>query len=622
MTGEDQPTICPQCGNAVQSGDRFCGSCGAAVLPTPPQVEQVIRQPIAASHAPPHSRRPLLLAGVAGLVLLLIVGGGAVALLDSGGEEVELIPGVYAEVPEGWAAPANDPGLVANKFLVPAANKDTNDPSELMLNGTVMDYFKERPTTCDSPNEVRSKPFPEVTSGYDQFVTSLGPFAGGDVTVAGHPAKWVLNYGASASPWFPPDDSSLTASAYPDYQAGAYLEVCVEELGLHTTLTTGSTLAQDSEGGPTSDRSASVPQTREDIRQELRQKYGANIGAMLSLLESVDTSGWDGRTDLGGIPTSLQGIDENLSDPFHGKLEEIAGASQEPEQSSTSPTASPSSTASASPSSVSSEEAQLEQFAREYDGSARQEDWEATYSMLDESSQQKITEKQWVEKQQILADANGTPAPLDSVSVLPNEQMSDSPATITLNYEDGTQETMKAMIPMVVEAPSDSGVPKRYLTDEEVSNLKQSSSTPSGSTASSSPEATGSYGQSTEEMEAEAAAGEYYRAVGVGDWGYTYEDLDSTTRSRFTRDEWFQKNEYLAGDGSTIYYLDSVNRLSGSGEPTVEVTVILTFSDGSTSTRNTYFVYEDDSWKHRFSQEEYDLLMPDASYEEFVQAQQ
>jgi hypothetical protein len=51
------------------------------------------------------------------------------------------------------------------------------------------------------------------------------------------------------------------------------------------------------------------------------------------------------------------------------------------------------------------------------------------------------------------------------------------------------------------------------------------------------------------------------------------------------------------------------------------VAVRLTYADGSTSIRNTYFIYEDGEWKHRFSQEEYDLFMPDASYEEFLAAQ-
>jgi hypothetical protein len=38
------------------------------------------------------------------------------------------------------------------------------------------------------------------------------------------------------------------------------------------------------------------------------------------------------------------------------------------------------------------------------------------------------------------------------------------------------------------------------------------------------------------------------------------------------------------------------------------VVVVLTATDGSTNVRNTYFVYEDGSWLHRFSPEEYDLL--------------
>jgi hypothetical protein len=33
------------------------------------------------------------------------------------------------------------------------------------------------------------------------------------------------------------------------------------------------------------------------------------------------------------------------------------------------------------------------------------------------------------------------------------------------------------------------------------------------------------------------------------------------------------------------------------------------------------FTYEDGEWRNRFSQEEYDLFMPDASYEEFVKVQ-
>jgi hypothetical protein len=51
------------------------------------------------------------------------------------------------------------------------------------------------------------------------------------------------------------------------------------------------------------------------------------------------------------------------------------------------------------------------------------------------------------------------------------------------------------------------------------------------------------------------------------------------------------------------------------------VAVGLTYAEGLTSIYNTYFVYEDGSWRRRFSQEEYKLFIPDAPYEEFVKVQ-
>jgi hypothetical protein len=123
------------------------------------------------------------------------------------------------------------------------------------------------------------------------------------------------------------------------------------------------------------------------------------------------------------------------------------------------------------------------------------------------------------------------------------------------------------------------------------------------------------------EAQAEAAAGEYYRAAGVGDWAYTYENLDSETQALFTEEEWFAKNQWFADNGSVVYHIESVERMGTGGEPTVEVTLRLTYGDGTSSVRTTYFVQEDGTWQHRFGQEEYDLFMPDLSYEEFVAAQ-
>lgn len=160
-------------------------------------------------------------------------------------------------------------------------------------------------------------------------------------------------------------------------------------------------------------------------------------------------------------------------------------------------------------------------------------------------------------------------------------------------------------------------------------------SAPPESTTSTTPEATtsGSYFPTPYEAQADAqeAAGEYYRAAGVEDWDYTYEHLEAETQSLFTREEWYKKNQWFADNGSVTYEVlsgdailhseDAILRPGTTG-PLVKISLSLTYEDGTSSTRTTYFVYEDGAWKHAFGQEEYDLFMPDASYEEFVQAQQ
>lgn len=112
----------------------------------------------------------------------------------------------------------------------------------------------------------------------------------------------------------------------------------------------------------------------------------------------------------------------------------------------------------------------------------------------------------------------------------------------------------------------------------------------------------------------------YYQAVDREDWDYTYDHLDAETKSRFTREEWFKKNQWFADNGEVIYRIESVERPGTSSGLVVGVSLRLTYEDGSSSTRSTYFVYEDGEWKHAFSQEEYDLFMPAVPYEEFVKA--
>jgi hypothetical protein len=105
--------------------------------------------------------------------------------------------------------------------------------------------------------------------------------------------------------------------------------------------------------------------------------------------------------------------------------------------------------------------------------------------------------------------------------------------------------------------------------------------------------------------------------VGLKDWAYTYDHLDSETQSKFTEDEWSRKNQWFADNSPAVYHVLSVGSDSASQEPVAEVEADV---DGSSSTRNTYFVVEDGEWKHRFSEEETELFMPRVAFEEFVEA--
>ena len=209
----------------------------------------------------------------------------------------------------------------------------------------------------------------------------------------------------------------------------------------------------------------------------------------------------------------------------------------------------------------------------------------------------------------------------------------------TVELSDGTEATLRYMEPkegeMVNQVPFWEG---SFERDGYTYTLRVPLEDPSGEIArqalssmvevpgfsSTSPPGSTSPGPDTVNLEADAeeAAGDYYRASGVGDWNYTYENLDSSTQSNFTREEWFQKNQWFADNGSVIYDIISVERQGGTRGPIVEVLLRLTYEDGSPSTRTTYFIYEDEDWKHRFGEEENGLFMPDASYDEFVAAQQ
>jgi hypothetical protein len=131
---------------------------------------------------------------------------------------------------------------------------------------------------------------------------------------------------------------------------------------------------------------------------------------------------------------------------------------------------------------------------------------------------------------------------------------------------------------------------------------------------------------STEEDQTEAdlveAVEDYYQAVDQEDWAYTYQNLDSQTRAVFDEEEWYLKNQWFADtEGLELATMDVTVNGSAS-ESVVSVNVYRTFTDGTTIDRETFFVFEDGVWKHRFSEEEIGFFMPGASFEEFVASQQ
>ena len=113
------------------------------------------------------------------------------------------------------------------------------------------------------------------------------------------------------------------------------------------------------------------------------------------------------------------------------------------------------------------------------------------------------------------------------------------------------------------------------------------------------------------------AVKDYYNAVDREEWAYTYENLDSETRALFTEEEWFRRNQFFADNFPAELKSLRTSVEINAAEP-ADVTVYRAWKSGSFNVRDTLFVYEDDSWKHRFVGEELELFRPEASYGEFV----
>ena len=114
----------------------------------------------------------------------------------------------------------------------------------------------------------------------------------------------------------------------------------------------------------------------------------------------------------------------------------------------------------------------------------------------------------------------------------------------------------------------------------------------------------------------EEAVENYYYAVDYERWGYTCDNLDSESKSLFTEEEWFKKNQYFADTEDLELDSMDVEVVVDPGGFEADVTADRAFKDG----RDTVFVLEG-AWKHHLTEEEREIFMPGVPYEEFVEAQ-
>lgn len=559
MTEQDRTDHCRQCGSPLESGDEFCGSCGAVVLPPAPQTDQVIPEPPPTTqnvlYAPRRRKRFWVNAAAISLLLLVSVGAVAALALNSGLN------------PLG----GSDPQPAGDRGNESASKEDTVGPKPASI----------------SPDAPPDPAFDRILPTLRSRTTSLTML----------PAKLpdVLKNVAIQS-------SVPNGNRYGILFFGDPQDDVVEDFGGASVVATLAVVPNSEAEANQYNQATSVETVKlpdgteaklrrmEPVRQ-VRSKAPYWEGGYVKNGQSFTL------TTTNGMVTK-EDVEQALS-----TMVQVKWSEDEPTAPSTQPNP---------------DEEALEEFGHEYDEANRSGDWGTTYSMLDEESQQQFTEEEWAKKQQALRDAEGPLAPLQSVSVDLPEGVSDTSGNVILYYQDGTSDTIVAGIPMAVTSEEEAGEPKRTLTEEEISYLEQVPTDDGGAeTTESEPTA------SSDDLSAEAeeAAGNYYRASGVEDWDYTYDNLDSETQSGFTREEWSQKNQWFADQGETIYNIESVDMNGISEKPSAEVAVRLTGEDGSSSIRTTYFVLENGEWKHRFGQEEIDLFGPGVPFDEWVDVQ-
>lgn len=165
--------------------------------------------------------------------------------------------------------------------------------------------------------------------------------------------------------------------------------------------------------------------------------------------------------------------------------------------------------------------------------------------------------------------------------------------------------------------------PQPEATTEETTAVEETT-TAAEETTSAEKETTSAEKSKTRE-EVEGAVRNYYEAVDVRNFAYTYDNLTSASRALFSsEDEWVNKNRLIAESEGLKLYSIEIELLgevpsTSSGVPTgtrAPVAVDRSFANGSSIFRETVFIYEDGAWRHELSEEEIAIFSPGTPFEE------
>ena len=127
--------------------------------------------------------------------------------------------------------------------------------------------------------------------------------------------------------------------------------------------------------------------------------------------------------------------------------------------------------------------------------------------------------------------------------------------------------------------------PQAKVPQAEAPQTKAAQTARRQTTSSSASAAQDPAGSESELIE---AAVNYYQAVDQEDWAYTYDNLDSQTRSMFTEEEWYAKNKWYADNEGLELSTINVVVNGPTSEPVVSVTIYRTFTDGTSITRDIH----------------------------------